>query len=139
MRLVLIALVVALAALVARPAKAGCLNDVQALAEAHGVTSKPPVAVPDSKDGPPVTTQDLARSGGVIAPPPMADNSVIKPPVNADPGMKTSPDKPLPEAAADTGALQTALTAARNAAEHGDEQACRESLAKAKQLARSSG
>ena len=120
------------------PAGAKCLDDVHAMAEAHGVSSRPPVAAPDSKQSPPVTTHDLARSGGVIAPPPTADNSVIKPSGNPDPGMKTVPDAktstPAPAAARQT-ALQAALTAARADAERGDEQACRDSLAKARQLA----
>ncbi len=146
----------ALLVLAATPAAAKCLDDVHVLAETHGLSSKPPVAVPDTKQAlpgaPSVTTHQLSRSGGVIAPPSVGDNSVIKPPANADPGMPTVPNaQPAPSgqgatpgAGAETGkdkaganrtALQAALTAARAAAERGDEQACRERLAQAKQLA----
>ncbi len=137
--------------LLARPALAAtCLEDVRTLAEAESLSSKPPVATPAPVPGqaPGVASsrnlsRDLAKSGGVIAPPPTADNSVIKPPANTDPGMPTIPDKaPSAEAgkpgAAPDGnrtALQAALTAARHHAEEGDEKACRDSLAKAKQLA----
>ncbi len=48
------------ALLVAAPARAKCIDDVHALAEAHGVTSKPPVVNPDSKQSPGVTTRELS-------------------------------------------------------------------------------
>ena len=95
-----------------------------------GSTQKP--------QSPGVTTRELSRSGGVIAPPPTDDKSVIKPQTNPDPGMPTVPDKTPPKAAgkgADNTALQAALTAARHDAERGDEQGCRQSLAKARELA----
>ena len=145
-RLVALALVMALPA---PPAAASCLDDVHALAEGSGLSSKPPVVAPDSKDNPGVTSRQLSRSGGVVTPPPTADNSVIKPPGNTDPGMQTMPQaKPAPspassspgqgakaEAGAERAALQAALTAARAAAERGDEQACRDGLGKARDLA----
>src|SRR6478735_5817511 len=52
-----------------------CLDQVRALAAQHGTPSKPPTAVPDNNKRSDVTTQDLARSGGVIKPPPMDDRS----------------------------------------------------------------
>lgn len=141
----------AVSATLALPAAAKCIDEVHALAESHDVTSKPPVAVPDAKQAPTVTTQDLQRSGGVIAPPHADDRSVIKPPTNADPGMATIPNakpsagatptpsdetpRPSAEAGRNQAALQAALTAARSSAERGDEQACEESLSKAKQIA----
>ncbi len=124
------------------------------MAESYGLSSKPPTATPDSKRGPGITTGDLARSNGVIKPPPVTDRSVIAPPANADPGMQTVPDTTAapkvpnfggetPNGAIERGAragrdrtaLQAALTAARDSAERGDEQACQESLAKARQIA----
>ncbi|MBV8394539.1 MAG: hypothetical protein JOY81_15280 [Alphaproteobacteria bacterium] len=132
----------ALLPVLAVPANAKCLDEVHALAESHGVTSKPPVAVPGSKQAPGVTTHELQRSGGVIAPPQTADSSVIKPPANVDSGMATLPNakpSPAPDKSAEVGrnetALQAALTAARASAERGDEQACEESLGKARQIA----
>ena len=124
------------------PAAAACLDEVHALAESRGISSKPPVAVPDSSTAPDVTTRQLSRSGGVIAPPQTADDkSVIRPPADTDPGMMTTPDVHAPKiggnekAGADRTRLQAALTAAHAAAERGDEQACEDGLAKAKQIA----
>jgi hypothetical protein len=139
-------------------ASAKCIDDVDAMAQRQGISSKPPTAAPDAQHGRPITTQDLARSNGVIAPPPIDDRSVIVPPANADPGMQTAPDakpapampnvggesrggagaeilKPSADAARKQTALQAALSAARASAEHGDEQACREGLSQAKQIA----
>jgi hypothetical protein len=145
--------------LLTAPAGAKCLDEVRTMAESHDLSSKPPVAMPDPKQATPgmpaVTTGELAKSGGVIAPPTVADRSVIKPPANTDPGMETVPNTgPTPpasslgakpdagtdvgksaKAGADRTALQAALTAARAAAERGDEQGCEESFAKAKQIA----
>ena len=108
------------------------------MASAHGTPSKPPTAAPGDKA---VTTQDLARSGGVIAPPPMDDKSVIKPPANTHDPMPTVPDvatKQKPQGAAPEAEhtqLQAALTAARAQAERGDEKGCEEALARARTLA----
>ena len=128
--------------LVAGPATAAesCLDEVRDMASRHGTPSKPPTAAPDGKGS--VTTQDLARSGGVIAPPPMDDKSVIKPPANSRDPMPTVPDvatkekpkdEPAPEAQRTQ--LQAALTAARAQAERGDEKGCQEALARARTLA----
>jgi hypothetical protein len=118
-----------------------CLDQVRDLASQHGTPSKPPTAAPDSKGGAKATTQDLARSGGVIAPPPMDDRSVIKPPSTGNDRMPTVPDvapqaqKQQDTPAADRTKLQAALTAARAQAERGDEQGCQEALARARTLA----
>ena len=116
-----------------------CLDQVRDMASQHGTSSKPPTAAPDGKGG--ATTQDLARSGGVIAPPPMDDKSVIKPPSTGTDRMPTVPDI-APQAqqrqdspAADRTKLQAALTAARAQAERGDEKGCQEALARARTLA----
>jgi hypothetical protein len=142
------AFALALAAVLLGPAgQAGaagsCLNQVRDLASQHGTPSKPPTATPGDKDkgGGGVTTQDLARSGGVIAPPPMDDRSVIKPPSTGNDRMPTVPDvapqaqKQQDTPAADRTKLQAALTAARAQAERGDEQGCQEALARARTLA----
>jgi hypothetical protein len=119
-------------------AAGSCLDEVRDMASRHGTPSKPPTAAPGDKDA--VTTQDLARSGGVIAPPPMDDKSVIKPPANVRDPMPTVPDvatKQDPQAApeAQRTQLQAALTAARAEAERGDEKGCQEALARARTLA----
>jgi hypothetical protein len=132
-------------------ADAACLDDVQKLAESHGVPTEPPTVTPHDKAAPGVTTDQLARSGGVIKPPPSADPSVIEPPKGQDPGMATvpgvkpqpgapnaatpsapgAPTAPTDHAGAQRTTLQAALVAARADAERGDEQGCREQLAKA--------
>jgi len=114
-----------------------CLDHVRDLAARYGTPSKPPTAAPDSKGK--VTTQDLARSGGVITPPPVQDKSVITPAPDKHDAMPTVPDV-APQAlkedpAADRTKLQAALTAARAQAERGDERGCEEALARARTLA----
>lgn len=116
-----------------------CLDQVRDLASQHGTPSKPPTAAPDGKGN--LTTQDLARSGGVIKPPPTEDKSVITPPSTGTDRMPTVPDI-APQAhqrqdtpAADRTKLQAALTAARAQAERGDEKGCQEALARARTLA----
>jgi hypothetical protein len=124
-------------------AAGSCLDQVREMASRHGTPSKPPVAAPGDKGekGGGVTSQDLARSGGVIAPPPMDDKSVIKPPANVRDPMPTVPDvatKQTPKEAApeaERTQLQAALTAARAQAERGDEKGCEEALDRARTLA----
>src|SRR4029079_8620705 len=67
-----------------------CLDPVRDLAARHGTPSKPPTAAPDKKSD--ITTHDLARSGGVIKPPPVDDKSVITPAPNTRDAMPTVPD-----------------------------------------------
>jgi hypothetical protein len=114
-----------------------CLDGVRALAAQHGTPSKPPTAAPDKK--PNVTTQDLARSGGVIKPPPMDDRSVITPAPDKHDPMPTVPNvgpkAQQEEPAAEHTQLQAALTAARSLGEKGDEKGCQEALARARTLA----
>jgi hypothetical protein len=115
-------------------AAGGCLDQVRDLASQRGVSSAPPVAAPGKGE---VTTQDLARSGGVIKPPPVQDKAVIKPPPDKQSAMPTIPDiaPNAPDApAADRTKLQAALTAARDRAEQGDEKGCQEALARARTL-----
>lgn len=115
----------------------GCLDQVRDLASEHRLSSAPPSASPGKGE---VTTQELARSGGVIKPPPVQDKAVITPaPEDKHDPMPTVPDiapKAQQEApAADRTRLQAALTAARERAENGDEKGCREALARARTLA----
>jgi hypothetical protein len=114
-----------------------CLDEVRDLAARHGTPSKPPTAMPDRKSD--ITTQDLARSGGVIKPPPVDDKSVIAPPPNTRDAMPTVPDVASKaqqnEPAADRTRLQAALTAAREQAEQGNEKGCQEALERARTLA----
>ena len=114
-----------------------CLDQVRDLAARHGTPSKPPTAVPDKKSD--ITTQDLARSGGVIKPPPVDDKSVITPAPNRCDAMPTVPDVGSQalkqEPAADRTKLQAALTAARAQAEAGNEKGCQEALERARTLA----
>src|SRR4051812_28888623 len=130
----------ALLSLTARGGRAeSCLDQVRDLASQHGTSSKPPTAAPDGKGN--VTTQDLARSGGVIAPPPMNDKSVITPTPDKHDAMPTVPDVATRQAPqgdapeAQRTQIQAALTAARAQAERGDEKGCQEALARARTLA----
>lgn len=137
---VALATVAAVLAGLAEPAVAAesCLDQVRDLASQHGAPSKPPTAAPDSRGR--VTTHDLSRSGGVIAPPPTDDKSVITPPSTGNDSMPTVPDVGPQAQQQDTPAanrtkLQAALTAARAQAERGDEKGCQEALARARTLA----
>lgn len=134
-RLAAAACIIAAVALSAPTAGAAdaCLDQVRDLASQRGVSSAPPVAAPGKGE---VTPQDLARSGGVIKPPPMDDKGVIKPPADKQSAMPTVPDiaPQAKEPAADLSRLQAALTAARARAEQGDEKGCQEALARARTL-----
>ena len=114
-----------------------CLDQVRDLAARHGTPSKPPTAAPDKKSD--ITTHDLARSGGVIKPPPVDDKSVITPRSATQDAMPTVPDfgsqALKQEPAADRTKLQAALTAARSQAEQGNEKGCQEALERARTLA----
>ncbi len=114
-----------------------CLDEVRDLAARHGTPSKPPTASPDRKSD--ITTQDLARSGGVIKPPAVDDKSVITPAPNTSDAMPTvpnvAPNAQQQQPAADRTKLQAALTAARSQAEQGNEKGCQEALERARTLA----
>ena len=122
----------------------------------YHVSSDPPTA-PAEKSPPTAAVRpgDLARSGGVIAPPPSPDKAVITPPRSAHDAMPTVPDvkdtppksapsdsPPFNGTTADTGkldaaqttALQAVLVAARAQAERGAEAECRDRLREAREL-----
>lgn len=130
------------ASMCGQPAAAeSCIDEVRALAAKHAVNPSPPTVAPGKGD---VTTKDLAESGGVIAPPPVKDKSVVAPEANPHDRMATIPDvaprKRQEGAEAERSGLQAALVAARAQAERGDEKGCREALSRARILAeRASG
>jgi hypothetical protein len=140
--------VLALLAPCAPAAAEGCLDQVRSLAGRYDISTDPPSASPSNPPGasPGVTTQDLARSGGVIEPPAIEDKSVITPPRGQGNTMPTMPDVkppppkesgksgPPPAKQPDLTALQALLVAARAQAERGSESECLEGLEKARQL-----
>jgi hypothetical protein len=116
----------------------GCLDQVRDLAGRYNAPSNPPTVATNGKGE--VTTQELARSGGVIKPPPVQDKAVITPRPGTHDPMPTVPDV-VPKTQSQDGTaaartqLQAALTAARAQAERGDEKGCQEALARARTLA----
>ena len=120
-----------------------CLDQVRELGARYHVSTDPPTA-PTRPTDKPVTSQDLARSGGVIEPPKTPDRSVISPPAKSPDRMPTVPDvtpRKKDESTAagtlkaeDRATLQGLLVAARDQAEHGREEQCLEQLGKAKDL-----
>jgi hypothetical protein len=115
---------------------ATCIEQVHELADRYHVTTKPPKADADAG----VTTNQLSQSGGVVKPPPVADNSVIAPAHPSSDRMstmpdvsKTTPEPPKAEAAAHA-SLQALLMAAREQAERGQEAQCLDRLQQAQQL-----
>jgi hypothetical protein len=123
---------------------AGCLDEARSLADRYHVSSDPPT-VPADKAPTMVRPGDLARSGGVIEPPPSPDKAVITPPRSAHDAMPTVPDvKDTPQksapaeagtlGAAETTALQALLVAARAQAERGADAECRDRLREAREL-----
>ncbi|WP_144243439.1 hypothetical protein [Azospirillum argentinense] len=130
-------------------------------AENNLSASPPPVATPPGSSGSTAgdgslpsgssgTTPDqLARSGGVVAPPASGDRAVIEPPRTGAP-MPTAPAV-RPDAAPNSGSsmesgsmgqaarnaqIESLVTAARSAAKDGNEQLCMDSLDKARGLTR---
>lgn len=134
-------LVASLALLVLWPdaaaAEEKCLDQVRKLADQQGIATVPPTMTPgrDAESRPPGSrTEELGRSGGVIAPPQAEDRSVIAPPQSsADTRMPTMPDVTPPDRS-DRPSLQALLVAARAEAERGREEACLDRLAEAKKL-----
>ncbi|PWC34208.1 hypothetical protein [Azospirillum sp. TSO35-2] len=153
-------------------ASSSCGAMVEQFAADQGLsTSPPPVAVPgtsapglsgstpreDSGSGAAggATSNRLAQSGGMVAPPAVGDRSVIEPPstgsnmptapaVGADSGSRATPDGApgsagssgggLMEQAARNAQLESLVTAARSAARDGDESRCMDSLSDARRL-----
>ena len=118
-------------------ARATCLEQVHELAKQQHVTSDPPTASPQEGG---VTSKELRDSGGVIKPPPVADQSVISPPPKSADRMPTMPDVSRApkgsskDEATQRTSLQSLLIAARAQAERGEEAQCLEQLQKAREL-----
>ncbi|WP_245636786.1 hypothetical protein [Azospirillum thiophilum] len=179
MRLGPVALAAAAGLLAAHPAaaqtatSAGCAAMVEQFAADLGLsTQPPPVAVPGT--APPglsgstprdeqgtgtggtggAGSEDLARSGGMVAPPSVGDRSVIEPPaigsnmptapsVGPQASSRAAPDSAPGGSGAADGAmgqaarnaqLDSLVTAARAAARDGDEARCMDSLNDARRL-----
>lgn len=168
-----LALAVAAGLLAVQPAAAqsGCAAMVEQFAANRGLsTEPPPVAVPDSAapglsgstprdelgsgSGSGTSSEDLAQSGGMVAPPAVGDRSVIEPPATGS-NMPTAPSvapqansRAMPDSgpggsgganglmgqAARNAQLEALVTAARSAARDGDEARCMESLNDARRL-----
>jgi hypothetical protein len=127
-----------------------CRDRVQELAAQYKIETEPPT-IPPGEMGKPVTPEDLARSGGVVEPPPTSDRAVITPPQSHS-GMPTLPDvtqptTPPPAKAteadkpsmtkldpAERTTLQALLVAARAQAERGMERECLDGLRKAQRV-----
>ena len=150
----------------AAPASAqSCADLVEHFAADHSLsTSPPPTAVPSTpgtagsttgttgEDGSgtgAASSEKLARSGGVVAPPAVGDTAVIEPPRAGSSNMPTAPavrpdagpgtsgstgDAMAP--AAQNAQMEALVTAARTAAKNGDEAQCMESLSLARSLSR---
>lgn len=123
----------------AAAAEEKCLDQVRKLADQQGIATTPPTMTPDGSAGPRSPgsrTEELGRSGGVIAPPQAEDRSVITPPPSsADTRMPTMPNVTPPNAPpAERSSLQALLVAARAEAERGREEACLDRLAQARKL-----
>jgi hypothetical protein len=103
----------------------------------YHVTTDPPKADADVGR---VTPRQLSQSGGVVAPPPVADKSVIAPSHPSSDRMATLPDvnKSIPEPpkaqAVKRASLQSLLMAARAQAERGEEAQCLDRLHQAHEL-----
>jgi hypothetical protein len=125
-----------------------CRDRVLELAAQYKIETEPPT-IPPGEMRKPVTPEDLARSGGVVEPPPTSDRSVVTPP-RSHSGMPTLPEvtpPPTPPKAAETDkrsmtkldpaettTLQALLVAARAQAERGMERECLDGLRKAQRV-----
>ncbi len=123
-----------------------CRDRVLELSAQYRIETEPPT-IPPGEMRKPVTPDDLARSGGVVEPPPTSDRSVVTPPQSHS-GMPTLPDiaPQQPKAAevdthsvtkldpAEVTTLQALLVAARAQAERGMEQECLDGLRKAQRM-----
>ncbi|HYG86329.1 MAG TPA: hypothetical protein VD978_08735 [Azospirillum sp.] len=141
-----------------------CRDQIERFAAAENLSAtSPPVTSPpaagDTRSGTAGSTVDggnnmsetLGRSGGVLAPPAVGDTAVIDPPRTGEQSMPTAPRiAPSPgagsgssgdtatgttaERAAQRAQMESLVTAARAAADRGDERQCLESLDKARAL-----
>ena len=119
-----------------------CLEQTQRLAKEYNLSIEPAEM---GSDGPfdSVTTEELSKSGGVIAPPVVRDPSVVEPPESPRDAMPTVPAVPPGEtqgdpqtaqglSAAARTTLESLLMAARAEAKQQREEDCFERLNEAK-------
>lgn len=155
---------VALVASASGPAAAQqtCRAMVDRFASAENLTATtPPTVAPpaagdtrpesagNSSDGSASMSDKLSQSGGVLSPPAVGDHAVIDPPrtgnmptaprVAPSPGAGAgssadSPTGSTQDRAAQRAQMESLVTAARAAAERGDEAQCMDSLSKAQAL-----
>jgi hypothetical protein len=130
---------------------ANCAQEIGTLAREYSITTELPRAEPPGQGRGAAETQtvrpeDLSRSGGVIAPPSEGQGRVIRPPEaggGATPTMPTLPPQtaerlsgnPVELGASERAQIQSLLQAAKAADEQGQEAACFERLARAKEIA----
>jgi len=142
------AMIAVMLAALSGPALAdNCRDRVLEMAAQYKIETEPPT-IPPGEMRKPVTPEDLARSGGVVEPPPTSDRSVVTPPQSHS-GMPTLPnvEPAQPKAAeadkggsmtkldpSETTTLQALLVAARAQAERGMERECLDGLRKAQRL-----
>lgn len=124
-----------------------CEERVDDLAAEHRLSAAPPAQPGTTAPTENGMSRDLARSGGVIAPPPTGDVATIEPPALPRNGMPTAPPVDgAPSAGGDAPARQpgsdaaidlqaeTLLQGALSAAREGDEAGCMERLSEAEQI-----
>lgn len=149
--------IAALAAAMTTPAAAQtCRDMVDRFAASQNLSSSaPPVVAPPAGSsgsttdgaatGSGASSDQLARSGGVIQPPAVGDTAVIEPPrsgtmqttpqVRPDSGATTdTPSGSTMNQAAQRAQMESLVTAARTAAQRGEEAQCMESLQKARAM-----
>ncbi len=143
-------LAIALAVFTPTFARAACSDDATALAQKYGITASLPS---DSASSSAASTEKLAKSGGVIAPPATGDLAASSPPVPNPEPMATAPSLPAQTASgqqsnktakSETGAATDSqaaslLQAARAAGIKGDEATCKQRLADARALLEKTG
>lgn len=134
MRSIVVALITLLLTLPAAAAESACLEAVDRLGRQLGLATTLPA--PDQQQASGDLTDTLKGSGGVLQPPDRGAAVAVTPPQAAD-RMPTTPslEPHTASPAARQAQLESLLTAARAAAEHGDTAQCVARLGEAQQLA----
>lgn len=137
-----VALAAALLATCPLAAWADCAADADRMAERYGLSAQLPQSgqpgeAPATTESRGISPEAMSRSGGVIAPSEEGRGRVIAPPA-ADQGMPTAPEvRPSPSdetqrRAAKAAQMQSLVTAARAAAQRGNEAECARRLEEAR-------
>ena len=124
-----------------------CADEIALLAQQYALTTdlpKPPADLGSSSGSMGVAPEDLARSGGVIAPPEGARGRVFDPPRQDDPMVTTPEVRPQTQNgrtegsrgldAAKRAQMQSLLDAAREADRNGNEAECLARVARARAI-----